>query len=520
MNRALCNVCRKVVRADHTERDGKIYLVKHCPDHGETETLISSDAAIYHNKMTLEDSYKRQTCALNCLQCTHEQQPALVFLDITNRCNMNCPICINNTPSMGFLFEPPMEYFEKIFKHLSKIQPKPGIQLFGGEPTARKDLVEIIRLARRYGLRSRVVTNGLKLADEAYCKELLKTRARILIAWDGRNPRLYEDLRNMPKALELKEKALENIRKYGEKKTILMTMLAKNYNHDELHDMLAFCHERRDFVRGMYLMPLAHTWDKQEWGYEADRITTEDVENIVAQAFPNDPVEFIPAGFTGRIPAMIRALGIKNLPFRGAHPTCESTIMLVSDGKEYIPFPRMMKTRPIEAVRNLIAIEEELAPKLRQLDKGGFGKFLQAIRLKRTYEFLLGIRAMWKFLRQNVKADVLKGQGFLGKAGHLVAAVAELSVGKHESGVFERHMAVHSAFNIVILPFEDPYNIETRCLVRCPAAFAYVDPDRDEAGICPVCSWQLHKTEMMRRISERYGTAQKPGPKTALENKG
>jgi uncharacterized radical SAM superfamily Fe-S cluster-containing enzyme len=85
-----------------------------------------------------------------------------VFLDVTNRCNSNCPICINNTPSMGFLFEPPLEYFENVFQQLSRYDPKPVVQLFGGEPTVRRDLFEIIRLARSAGLRPRVVTNGLK----------------------------------------------------------------------------------------------------------------------------------------------------------------------------------------------------------------------------------------------------------------------------------------------------------------------------------------------------------------------
>ena len=89
---------------------------------------------------------KLEPCSLNCTKCQIDHKPNMVFLDVTNRCNMNCPICINNTPSMGFLFEPPIEYFDTIFKHFAQITPKPSIQLFGGEPTVRNDLFDIIKL--------------------------------------------------------------------------------------------------------------------------------------------------------------------------------------------------------------------------------------------------------------------------------------------------------------------------------------------------------------------------------------
>lgn len=72
---------------------------------------------------------------------------------------------------MGFLFEPPLEYFEKIFKYYAQCEPKPSIQLFGGEPTVRNDLFDIIRIARKLKLATRLTTNGIRLADEEYCKK-------------------------------------------------------------------------------------------------------------------------------------------------------------------------------------------------------------------------------------------------------------------------------------------------------------------------------------------------------------
>jgi len=150
MNRSTCNTCKKLVPATPTERQGQIFLVKSCPECGTSETLISGDAARYQAKRRLDSGFEHRGCTLKCLTCTHKQ-PNIVFVDITNRCNLNCPICINNTPTMGFLFEPPLDYFRRIFQHFSTYASPPSIQLFGGEPTVRADLFDIIRLAKSFG---------------------------------------------------------------------------------------------------------------------------------------------------------------------------------------------------------------------------------------------------------------------------------------------------------------------------------------------------------------------------------
>jgi uncharacterized radical SAM superfamily Fe-S cluster-containing enzyme len=135
VNKSYCNHCGSLVPATPEERAGRVFLVKACPDCGRTETPISSDVARYTAKRHLDGEHGYHACELNCVECSHRQRPSFVFVDVTNRCNLNCPICINNTPSMGFLFEPPVEYFDAIFRHLSEYDPPPPVQLFGGEPT-------------------------------------------------------------------------------------------------------------------------------------------------------------------------------------------------------------------------------------------------------------------------------------------------------------------------------------------------------------------------------------------------
>ncbi|MFC1806176.1 radical SAM protein, partial [Planctomycetota bacterium] len=380
MNQALCNECKTLCDATVEERGGEIFLVKACPDCGPNETLISGDARRYLDKRGLDAGYPGQVCKLNCTVCHHKQHPTLIFIDITNRCNLNCPICINSTPAMGYVFEPPLDYFQKIFAHFAAYEPRPAIQLFGGEPTVHKGLFEIIRMCKEAGLAPRVVTNGIKLADEDYCRRLIETRATILIAYDGQNRALYRKVRNSEDALDKKLQAIENLRAIGGAKVTFMTLVARGWNDAELPEIFAFAHECRDVVRAIYLMPLAHTWDDETFDLATDRITTEDVENMVDGAFPDDRIDFMPASFLGSLDAMLKCLGVKPLPFVGAHPNCESMYILLSDGESFLAWGRYLKTSTKECCLALQEVNDRLA-KLMPPDgrKPGFWLRLRAM---------------------------------------------------------------------------------------------------------------------------------------------
>ena len=505
MNQGMCNTCRALVPAAPTERDGKVFLAKDCPECGKTETLIASDAERYRNKHRLDGGFDRGVCKLNCLDCRHKK-PNIVFLDITNRCNMNCPICINNTPTMGFLFEPPFEYFVKIFKHFSRYDPKPSFQLFGGEPTVREDLLDIVKTARGYGFPTRVVTNGIKLADEEYCRALVENRATILIAYDGANPEVYRVLRGNGKFLELKERAIENIRKFSRAKVVLMSLVAKGFNDRTLSELFHYVHERRDVIRGIYFMPLAHTWDKKEFDLEPERITCEDVESSVDDAFPGDRVDFIPAGFIGQLPNVMKHLRLPPLPFAGAHPNCESMYLLVSDGQEYVPVGRYFKDSVLDVCSALLAAERRLARRAEGLEKGVFGRALAAIRLKRLYlRLCAGLSVGWTLLRHARVRRFFRGRG-PAKLYHMLALPLGMATGTRTKEALTRHSTVQNVLQLIVLPFEDKSTLETDRMERCPSGFAFYDPRKDRVEIVPACAWGLHKSRAMQAISEYYKT--------------
>ena len=142
-----------MVPSTTTERGGKVFLVKNCTQYETTETIVSSDAKRYKEKQFLDGGFDHKACQLNCLQCNHRQPLNIVFVDITNRCNLNCPICINNTPSMGSCSSRRWSILTR-FSSTFRLEPAAAIQLFGGEPTVRRTSSTSSKL-RSYGLTPR-----------------------------------------------------------------------------------------------------------------------------------------------------------------------------------------------------------------------------------------------------------------------------------------------------------------------------------------------------------------------------
>ncbi len=488
-NYAFCNNCKEISPVKHVERDGKIYLQKNCPKCGINEYLISSDASLYNKKRDFT-KIESVSCAMNCPSCGKHKEPDIIFIDTTNRCNMNCHICLNNVLSMGFKFEPRMEYFDKIFKHYAHRDPKPYVQLFGGEPTLREDLFDIIKLGKSYGYSVRVVTNGLKLADEKYCEQLSGLGAMINIGFDGLNPLMYSKLRGHPEALDLKLKALKNLAKLKRGKVVIMSVIDKGLNSKDTAEFLRFSLENSHVIRGIYFMPLIHMWDKKVLDYEPERTTHEDVEHIVNDAVAGGNVEFVPIGSLF-LSNFYKVYGIKNLPFLGVHPNCESITYLISDGEKYVSFSNYLKRSLFEFVDDLRELEKYIAGQYKGKKRGFSGRAVLNLKL-------LGI------LKKNLNFGAIVGKK--GPAAYIKWAgmIGKLLTGKKAKDILKNDTKLKGVLQIMILPFEDSKTTESERLSMCSSCFVYVDPDTDQIRTLPTCTWEKYKKPIMKRVAEKF----------------
>jgi radical SAM protein with 4Fe4S-binding SPASM domain len=105
---------------------------------------------------------------------SHERKlPVLSEIALTYRCQNRCFFCYASSPERGRSV-PEMTTGE-VKVVLDKIVDQarvPTVSFTGGEPTLRADLPELVAYARKRGLRTNLITNGIRCGDEAYVARL------------------------------------------------------------------------------------------------------------------------------------------------------------------------------------------------------------------------------------------------------------------------------------------------------------------------------------------------------------
>src|ERR1700743_1470310 len=102
--------------------------------------------------------------------------PVAVLLELTHRCPLQCPYCSNPVDLDPGSSELTTEEWKKVLSELAEIGVL-RVHFSGGEPTARKDLAELVRHATDAGLYTNRLTSAVlrsreklaALADAGLC---------------------------------------------------------------------------------------------------------------------------------------------------------------------------------------------------------------------------------------------------------------------------------------------------------------------------------------------------------------
>lgn len=132
-----------------------------------------------------------------------------ISVQTTYQCQMKCANCYLGDMLNNKKFKDVDPY--KFKEAISKIKSRCDIRFIGAEPTLNPDLFELVRIARSVGHRPSLLTNGLKLRNENYTKELKRAGINMLgISMNGGlNDDLYQLMDN-GKYAKQKITALEN----------------------------------------------------------------------------------------------------------------------------------------------------------------------------------------------------------------------------------------------------------------------------------------------------------------------
>jgi len=411
-------------------------------------------------------------------------KPSTVAIDVTNLCNQRCPICLAYVDAMGFAYHPPVEYFDKIFKHFLHNDPKPNICFFGGEPTVHRDFLEIVALARSYGFQVQLFTNGLRLTDINFCRELCSMGIQVNFGFDGTRPEIYHALRG-DNSLAAKRKAFQNVIECGVNKLAVISTIALGVNDHNMVELLDFIHGYREHVSVWAFVPLTPCWDGNK--VELETTTTECVERVFERISPE--IEFVSTGLM-KFDVLSRFFGKQTLG--GSHPNCESATLLVSDGARYNPISSYLRMPLSELLVRLRKLDASLRAKKAALPSRGFRKFIFDART---------LLATLRILRGAVNLKRFFGDSTLLNASR---ALWDLVRGQKIDKILSQRTSFRSVLTLITIPYEDKGGLENARLKDCPAVFAYEDVSTGRIKTTAFCSWQTVKDEVCRNIQAHY----------------
>ncbi|WP_067260294.1 tetraether lipid synthase Tes [Methanobrevibacter cuticularis] len=496
MTKSLCPVCFRTVEAEVYEEEGKVWIKKECPEHGKFNNTYWTNAELYKRVNQHDPTVKsienpqvsvEGSCPNNCGICNdHETSTVLGLIDVTNRCNLKCPVCFANAAASQKLFEPSFDEIRQMLKNLRSLKPSPtpAIQYAGGEPTVRKDIVDLIKLAKEEGFsHTQIATNGLRLArKESLAQELADAGLNtVYLQFDGITEEPYINNRGK-NLLPQKLQAIENCRK-ADLGIVLVPTLVKGINNDQVGDIIQFAIENIDIIHGVNFQPVSFAGRTPADQVEEQRITIPDFIDLVGNQTNNQiqTNDFYPPSAVEPVSDFIGALeGKEPSVTLNCHQHCGiATYIFIDDGK-IIPV-----TQFVDVDKFLDFLEESSE----RIENGGFA-IKPRILAKAT-------RELPKLLDKSKTPESLDISKML------------LNVFKDRSydalGEFHKNSLLISCMH-----FMDPFNFDEDRVKKCVIHYAVPD-----GRIIPFCTMNSMYRE---EIEEKFSVPFKPGKKSQLDN--
>jgi len=470
LTKSVCPECKKVITAFIFEENGEVLMEKNCPEHGNFRDVYWSDVKLY--KKFEKSSYAgagvsnfqsptSKNCPFDCGICQcHETGTLIANIDITNRCNLACPVCFANAKIKGSVCEPSFEEIRKMMVVLrgEKPIPCPAIQFSGGEPTMRDDLPKIIELAKEMNFSQiQLATNGVRLAKSTeYCKRLKDTGLNtIYLSFDGVTQEPY--LENVGfNALSIKKKAIENCKNFGPDSFVLVPTLEKGVNDSQVGDVIRFAAENLDIIKGVNFQPIAFTGRVNQFQREKKRITIPDVLKLVEEQ-TNSEIScnaWYPISSVVPISRFLSAMKKIQVPEFTVHQHCGAATYVFFEEGRFIPITNFVD------VESLIEFIEKIT---KEINRGGNRVLILAKVIKRIPGYI----------------DEKKGP----KSINVVRMILDFLKTGNKENIARFH---RTTLFLGIMHFQDLYNIDLERVKKC--GVHYATPD---GRIVPFCTYNI-----------------------------
>jgi uncharacterized radical SAM superfamily Fe-S cluster-containing enzyme len=299
ITQSVCSRCGAIVPAK-TVTDGQdVYFHKFCSEHGESRVFIRSDLEDYlRSQRYVKSAWKPKTfmgdartrCPEGCGFCErHEQHLCMPIIEITNRCDLVCPVCINasgrDTQKPFHPWDLSLEELRHLLDVILEAERQVDVlNLSGGEPLLHPQLLEMIdeALSRKEIIRVSLSTNGLRFLDEPHLlQELHKRHIVISLQFDGFDESIYKELRGRP-ILREKLEILDMLKDCGTTTSVTMTA-AGGVNDDQFPKMLDYLFGH-DHMVSLMVQPVAFVGRGADMRKKLKRLSLPDVIHLLGKA--------------------------------------------------------------------------------------------------------------------------------------------------------------------------------------------------------------------------------------------
>ncbi len=276
-----CPTCNRSCLAEVLKigrKPQKVYLRRHCPEHGSTINCISSDGRFYWlargNPGNEEGGCNQSACCAaegtdagtlgrnvgGCGDGPFEKLSTCVALiEVVDSCNLMCPTCYADSLHGSLRAASLNELKARIQGVIDRKGAIDILQLSGGEPTLHPRFFELLEWALANPGIAYVLlnTNGVRVAgDDAFAMELKRTfrlgRFQLYLQFDGTQESAQLELRGAD-LRAMRVRVLERCREMQIPVTLAMTVTPANLPN--LWEAIAFG-LRFSNVRGISFQPL------------------------------------------------------------------------------------------------------------------------------------------------------------------------------------------------------------------------------------------------------------------------
>ncbi len=491
--RSICPECGKMLEAEYYEKDGKVFSKKTCPEHGEFDSMIWSDAKMYLKAeeyaqdgiglINPDDTVSKDASESNVSIMIDNQKvcmkscTALANIDLTNRCNMNCPICFANANQAGFVYEPSYDEVIAMLKMLRDEKPIrcTAVQFSGGEPTIYPRFFDVIKAAKEMKFAQvQVASNGIEFAKSVdFCRKAKEAGLNtIYLSLDGVSDDVYLQARDR-KMFNIKLKVLENLRKLEHPPSVvLVPTIVRGVNDNQIGKILDFAFDNSDIVRGVNYQPVAFTGRITREELEKGRFTLTDLTRCMGEqtGYTTDG-DWYPVPVVAPISKFASVIMGQNKVTFTAHPHCGLATYLFKDNNGKVtPMPRYLDVKRFTTGISKLA------------DKA------QNSRFKKYYVAKAAI-LMYKCIYGDKLPDGLTKRKLVGVLKDVMSDKSKKTLAE-----FSWKMMYIGGMH-----FQDSYNYDVSRVERC--SIHYATPDLRVIPFCAYNSGPEYRAEVEKKFS-------------------